>query len=73
MKIVCAKNHKAMLLIKDFSKAFDFVQREKMEKTLLAYKVKSRVGNPKALFSITAKPRCKGVCYSFHWIAPLYP
>ena len=30
-------------------------------------------GDPKAPFSITTTPRCSGGCYSFPWIAPLYP
>ena len=30
-------------------------------------------GDPKALFSIATTPRCRGGCYSFPWIAPLYP
>ena len=27
----------------------------------------------KASFTITTKPRCRGGCYSFSWIASLYP
>ena len=27
----------------------------------------------KAPFSIATTPRCRGECYSFPWIAPLYP
>ena len=30
-------------------------------------------GDPKAPFSITTTPRCRGGRYSFPWIAPLYP
>ena len=30
-------------------------------------------GDPKAPFSIATTPRCRGGCYSFPWIAPLYP
>ena len=30
-------------------------------------------GYPKAPFSIATPPRCQGGCYSFTWIAPLYP
>ena len=30
-------------------------------------------GNQKAPFSIATTPRCRGGCYSFPWIAPLYP
>ena len=30
-------------------------------------------GGPKAPFSITTTPRCRGGCYSFPWISPLYP
>ena len=30
-------------------------------------------GDPKAPFSIAITPRYRGRCYSFHWIAPLYP
>ena len=30
-------------------------------------------GNQKASFSIATKPRCRGGCYSFPWIASLYP
>ena len=30
-------------------------------------------GDQKAPFSIATKPRCRGRCYSFPWIAPLYP
>ena len=29
-------------------------------------------GDPKAPFSIATTPRCRGGCYSFPWIAPLY-
>ena len=29
--------------------------------------------DPKASFSIAATPRCRGGCYSFPWIASLYP
>ena len=30
-------------------------------------------GDQKASFSIVTTPRCRGGCYSFPWIAPLYP
>ena len=30
-------------------------------------------GDQKALFSIAATLRCRGGCYSFPWIPPLYP
>ena len=30
-------------------------------------------GNPKASFSIATTSRCREGCYSFPWIAPLYP
>ena len=30
-------------------------------------------GDPKAPFSIVTIPKCRGGCYSFPWIAPLYP
>ena len=30
-------------------------------------------GDQKALFSIATTLRCRGGCYSFPWIAPLYP
>ena len=30
-------------------------------------------GDPKASFSITTTPRCRGGRYYFSWIAPLYP
>ena len=30
-------------------------------------------GDPKASFSIVTSPRCRGGCYSFPWIALLYP
>ena len=30
-------------------------------------------GDPKAPFQIATTPSWKGVCYSFPWIAPLYP
>ena len=29
-------------------------------------------GNQNALFSIATKPKCRGGCYTFPWIAPLY-
>ena len=29
-------------------------------------------GDPKANFSIATTPRCRGGCYFFPWIAPLY-
>ena len=29
-------------------------------------------GNQEALFSIATTPRCRGGCFSFLWIAPLY-
>ena len=31
------------------------------------------VGDPKAPFSIATTMRCRGGCYSFPWIPPLYP
>ena len=31
------------------------------------------MGDPKSPFSIATTPRCRGGCYSFPWIAPLYP
>ena len=30
-------------------------------------------GDLKASFSIATTPKCRGGCYSFLWIAPLYP
>ena len=30
-------------------------------------------GDPKALFSVATTPKYWGGCYSFPWIAPLYP
>ena len=39
-------------------------------KLLLAIVVE---GHPKAPFSIATTPRSRGRCYSFPWIAPLYP
>ena len=30
-------------------------------------------GDQNAPFSIATTPRCRGECYSFSWIAPLYP
>ena len=30
-------------------------------------------GDQKAPFSIATTPRCRGGCYSFPWMAPLYP
>ena len=30
-------------------------------------------GDQKTPFSIATTPRCRGGCYSFPWIAPLYP
>ena len=30
-------------------------------------------GDPKAPFSTAITPRCRWECYSFPWIAPLYP
>ena len=30
-------------------------------------------GDPKSPFSIATKRRCRGGCYSFFWIVPLYP
>ena len=30
-------------------------------------------GDPKAPFSIATTPSCRGGCYSFSWIVPLYP
>ena len=41
-----------------------------IKKVKLATVVK---GDQKAPFSITTTPRCRGVCYSFPWIAPLNP
>ena len=44
--------------------------------TTWVYKVKLATkveGNPKAPFSIASTPRCRGGCYCFPWIAPLYP
>ena len=44
---------------------------------ILKIKVKSKLatvvdGDQKAPFSIATTRRCRGVCYSFPWIAPLY-
>ena len=33
----------------------------------------NKEGDQKAPFSLATTPRCKGGCYSFRWIAPLYP
>ena len=33
----------------------------------------SKVGDPKALFSIAITLRCRGGRYSFPWIVPIYP
>ena len=47
-----------------------------MRESLLNDKVKLATvveGDPKAPFSIATTPRCRGGCYSFPWIAPLYP
>ena len=41
----------------------------KQVKVKLATVVK---GDQKAPFSIATTPRCRGGCYSFPWIAPLY-
>ena len=30
-------------------------------------------GDPKAPFSVATTPKCRGGCYSFPWIASLYP
>ena len=30
-------------------------------------------GDPKVPYSIATTPRCRKKCYSFPWIAPLYP
>ena len=43
---------------------------------LRLYKVKFATvveGDPKPPFSIATTPRCRGECYSFPWIASLYP
>ena len=37
------------------------------------FEVSCKVGDQKAPFSIATTPRCRGECYSFPWIAPLYP
>ena len=29
--------------------------------------------DPKSPFLIATTPKCRGGCYSFHWIAPLFP
>ena len=40
----------------------------------MLYKLTTIVeGNPMSLFSIATTPRCREGCYSFPWIAPLYP
>ena len=44
--------------------------RLKISKEKLATVVE---GYQKAPFSITTTLRCRGGCYSFPWIAPLYP
>ena len=30
-------------------------------------------GNPKAPFTVATTSRCRGGCYTFLWIDPLYP
>ena len=40
---------------------------------LCSNQIKGKVeGDPKAIFSISTTPRCRGGHYSFSWIAPLY-
>ena len=49
-----------------------------LRKSYVPYKRYVKLGtvvgsDPKAPFSIATIPRCRGVRYSFSWIAPLYP
>ena len=50
------------------------ISKRKIKKSKI-FRYKSKIGDddPKAPFSITTAPRCKGECYSVPWITPLYP
>ena len=50
--------------------SMSFSADEMLKKVNLATVVE---GEPKALFSITTTPRCRGGCYTIPWIALLYP
>ena len=39
----------------------------------LYFFIYSTIDNPKALFSLSTTPRCRGGCFFFPWIAPFYP
>ena len=52
------------------SSAQNKTAKHKSKKVKLATLVE---GDLKAPFSIATTPRCRGGCYSFPWIAPLYP
>ena len=50
------------------------VARHKCSRILSKVKLATVIeGDSKAPFSVATSPRCKGGCYSFPWIAPLYP
>ena len=58
-----------------WQKAFFKVEAHRLKHTwLVKVKLVTIVkGKPKAPFSIATRPRCRKGCYSFPWIAPLYP
>ena len=56
-----------LLYVKEYTYMFVWVYIKKIKLATLVD------GDPKAPFSIATAPRCRGECYSFPWIAPLYP
>ena len=66
-----------IVLFVDFFSIFSFkFAWNQILKHNIFYKVKLATvvkGNQKAPFSIATTLRCRGGCYSFPWISPLYP
>ena len=71
------KNTKRMVRFPDGDTDFFNIIADLLGDTLALYlfiKLATVVkGDPKAPFSIATTPKCWGGCYSFPWIAPLYP
>ena len=59
----------------DYWRTLYFLDQWAGTKRTQAWNIKLTVveSDPKALFSIATTLRCRGGCYSFPWIAPLYP
>ena len=74
------KNTKAIVWSPDGNtNLFDIIAGILKRDTLVLFPFISKVklatlvkGDPEAPFSKASTPRCRGGCYSFPWIAPLY-